>query len=575
MQLECAVAASTLYILYSHCTRSAPPAPHAHPFAEVLVKLARFALLLLVAACGRDRSSCPRCDTAVIAAISEPASILPPLVDETVGRDIGDQVFERLAVLKPGGAPIDTSAYQPALAERWERLDSLTWCFHLRPGARWHDGRPITSEDVRFSFASFSDSALGSAAGPYLAGIQVVPIDSVTFNIHFPKPSPDQLYDATYHVRVIPKHVWGRMPAASWAADTSIALLVGSGSYRVERWERGQFLVLAADSGARETPGLRRVIWRFTSDPDAALNLVLSHEADVLEVAIGPERVGRAAADSMVRLISYPSAAYGFLGFNLQDRSRRLPHPVLGDRRVRRALALGVNRPVLARSVFGEGAKAPPGPMSQLLWIWSDQIRTLPYDTANAGAALEAAGWRAGADGVRERGGRRLAFDVLVPSTSSSRRQLAVQLQEAWRGLGAAVTVTTVDFPVFQERLEQGRFDSYIGAWLDEPSPRSLADQWSRSGWAALNYGRYASPVFDSLLAAAGEESELERAAGLYRHAMDTLNADAPAIFLYAPSNKAVVSRRIGNVRIDPYSWASGLREWTAGPPVLSGRTSD
>jgi hypothetical protein len=56
---------------------------------------------------------------------------------------------------------------------------------------------------------------------------------------------------------------------------------------------------------------------------------------------------------------------------------------------------------------------------------------------------------------------------------------------------------------------------------------------------------------------------------------MDTLNADAPAIFLYAPSNKAVVSRRIGNVRIDPYSWASGLREWTAGPPVLSGRTSD
>jgi hypothetical protein len=66
----------------------------------------------------RDKTACPKCDTAVIAAISEPASILPPLVDETVGRDIGDQVFERLAVLKPGGAPIDTSAYRPALAER-------------------------------------------------------------------------------------------------------------------------------------------------------------------------------------------------------------------------------------------------------------------------------------------------------------------------------------------------------------------------------------------------------------------------------------------------------------------------
>jgi peptide/nickel transport system substrate-binding protein len=293
-----------------------------------------------------------------------------------------------------------------------------------------------------------------------------------------------------------------------------------------------------------------------------------------METAIGPERVSRAAADSAVRLISYPSAAYGFLGFNLQDRGRRGPHPILGDRDTRRALALGVNRSVLARSVFGEEAKAPPGPMSRLLWIWSDEIRTLPYDTAAARDSLESAGWRKGADGVRRRGARRLAFDILVPTTSGSRRQLAVQLQEAWRGLGAAVTVTAVDFPVFQERLGQGRFDSYIGAWLDEPSPRSLADQWSRSGWEAINYGRYASPVFDSLLAAAGRESEPDRAADLYRRAMETLNGDAPAIFLYAPSNTAVVSRRIGNVEIDPYSWASELREWTAASqPVSANRT--
>jgi peptide/nickel transport system substrate-binding protein len=552
--------------LPTFCARTAD-----HTHSEVSVKVARFTLALLLAACGRDRASCPTCDTAVIAAIGEPASILPPLVEESVGRDIGDQVFERLAVLQPGGPPIDPSAYQPALAERWERIDSLTWRFHLRPGARWHDGRPVTSEDVRFSFEAFSDSSFRSPAQPYLAGkVEVVPEDSGTFTIRFAAPSPEQLYDATYHVRVLPGHVWGAMPKESWAADTSTARLVGSGPFRVRRWVRGQFLELAADSMAADPPGLRRVIWRFTSDPDAQLNLVLSHEADLLETAIGPERVSRAAADSTVRLISYPSAAYGFLGFNLQDRGRRGPHPVLGDRDTRRALALGVNRPVLARSVFGDEAKAPPGPMSRLLWIWSDDIRTLPYDTTAARDSLEAAGWKRGADGVRRRGARRLAFDILVPTTSGSRRQLAVQLQEAWRGLGAAVTVTAVDFPVFQERLGQGRFDSYIGAWLDEPSPRGLADQWSRSGWEAINYGRYASPVFDSLLAAAGSESEPDRAADLYRRAMETLNGDAPAIFLYAPSNTAVVSRRIGNVEIDPYSWASGLRKWTAASPAVS-----
>jgi peptide/nickel transport system substrate-binding protein len=539
------------------------------PLVEVLVKVLPLALILLVTACGRDRRDCPTCGTAVIAAIGEPASILPPLVEESVGRDIGDQIFERLALLEPGGAPIDTAAYQPALAARWERHDSLTWRFHLRPGARWQDGKPVTSGDVQFSFEVFSDTALGSAAAPDLAGsVEVVPEDSATFLIRFHQPSPEQLYDATYHVRVIPKHVWERVPRASWASDTNTARVVGSGPFRLERWERGQFLVLAADSAVADQPGIRRAIWRFTTDPDAALNLVLSHEADLLETAIGPERAQRAAADSGLRLISYPSAAYGFLGFNFFDRQRRGPHPILGDRETRRGLAMGVDRAVLARSVFGEEAKAPPGPMSRLLWIWSDDIRTLPYDTAAAAKVLDAAGWRfRDGERIRRRGPRRLGFDILVPSTSGSRRQLALQLQEAWRVLGAEVTLTAVDFAVFQERLARGNFDSYIGAWLDEPTPRGLADQWGRSGWAAINYGRYANPVFDSLFAAAGRESEVRKASALYRQAMDTLNADAPAIFLYAPANTGVASRRMENVEIDPYSWASGLREWRALSP--------
>ncbi|HUQ14586.1 MAG TPA: peptide ABC transporter substrate-binding protein [Gemmatimonadales bacterium] len=523
---------------------------------------------LLIAGCGKEET-CTRCDTVVIAAIGEPATILPPLVDESVGRDIGDQIFERLAVLEPGGAPIDTTAYRPALASAWERLDSLTWRFRLRPDARWQDGRAITSGDVRFSFEAFSDSALGSVSQPYLAGrVEAIPADSLTFLIRFTEPSPEQLYDATYHVRIIPKHVWESVPRASWAADTSTVRLLGSGPFRLERWERGQFLILSADSAGGDRPGIRRAIWRFTTDPDAALNLVLSHEADLLETAIGPERAARAEADSTLRLISYPSAAYGFLGFNLHDRQRRGPHPLLADRETRRGLALGVDRSVLARSVFGEEAKAPPGPMSRLLWIWSDSIRTLPYDTAAASKALDAAGWRLrSGESVRRRGSRRLGFDILVPSTSGARRQLAVQLQEIWRRLGAEVTVTAVDFAVFQERLGQGRFDSYIGAWLDEPTPRGLADQWGRSGWAAINYGRYANPVFDSLLARASREPGVERASALYREAMETLNGDAPAIFLYAPVNHAVVASRVENIDIDAYSWISGLRNWKVGAP--------
>jgi peptide/nickel transport system substrate-binding protein len=463
-----------------------------------------------------------------------------------------------------GKPPIHPSAYTPALAQRWAQVDSLTWRFHLRPGARWHDGKPVTSEDVAFSFEVFSDTLLGSAASYTLGGrIRIVPENPSTFLVRFTEPSPEQLYDATYHVRILPKHVWQPLPRTQWASDTVLGRIIGSGPYRLGEWKRGEYLSIRADSSYPKPPGLKRALWRFTGDPDAALNLVLSERFTVLENIGSPERAKRVSSDSNLTLVPYPSAAYGFLGFNLAGNGGRGAHPILGDRETRRGLALAVDRPTLARAVFGPDAKAPPGPMSQLLWIWDDSIAQPKFDPAEAARVLAAAGWRkGGTDGTLRRDGRPLTLEILVPSTSTTRRQLAVALQEMWRRVGIKATIATVDFPVFQERLAKGRFDAYMGAYLDEPSPRGLGDQWSRSGWGALNYGRYANPAFDSLLGAASGTADVPRARKLWREAMDTLNSDVPALFLYAPTHRAAVPKEFGPVTIDPYSWLHTLPEW-------------
>jgi peptide/nickel transport system substrate-binding protein len=523
-----------------------------------------FALLILILplGCNGRRADCGDCGTVVVAATGEPSSLVPPRVFETVGRDISDQVFERLAYLASGSSPLEASAYHPALAQRWERVDSLTWRFHLRPEARWHDGRPVTADDVVFSFEVFADSTLDAPARSHLAGrVRAAAEDSTTVRITFTEPSPEQLYDATYHVRVIPRHIWEPIPRNRWSADTTVGHLVGSGPYRVLNWKRGQFLTLVADSAAsrKEQPAIRRAVWRFAPDPDAALNLILGHEADIMEAVGAPNRVQRVQADTSLQIETYPAAVYGFLAFRVADAGGH-PHPVLHDREIRRALTQAVDRPTLARAVFGEGTKVPPGPMSQLLWIWDDSTRVLGFDSAHARQVLARS--------------RPLALDILVPSTSPTRRQLALAIQEAWRKAGVNATVTTVEFPVFQERLAKGRFDSYIGAYLDEPTPRSLADQWSRGGWGVLNYGRYGNPVFDSLLQRARRETDLPTATRQWREAMDTLNADAPAIFLYALANRAAVQRRLENVKLDPYSWLSGLREWRIDPKQALGRDS-
>ncbi len=520
--------------------------------------------LVLLAGCSKT-AGCDECDTLVVSATGEPATLLPPLVAETVGRDISDLVFERLAVLRTGAAPVDTGAFEPSLAERWQRVDSAGWRFTLRGGAAWADGTPVTADDVVFSFAASVDTALGAPAAGALGNVTVTADGPNQVVIRFPTASPEQLFDATYHVRIIPKHRWDSIPRSQWAADTGVGRLIGSGPYRIGEWRRGQSLTLERTGGGSP---FRRIVWRFAQDQDAALNLVLSGEADIVETASGPDARARAGRQQNVDLIPYPAASYGFLNFRLANHAG-VPHPVLADRTVRQALARAIDRPTLVSALVGPDAAVPPGPMSRALWIWNDSISTPPFDIQHAGRLLDEAGWRMGPDDIRARNGRRLSVEILIPSTSRVRKNLAEGIQQMWKQVGVAATIAAVDFSIFQERSETGQFDALIGAWLDEPSPRGLADQWTRPGFAILNQGRYFNPVFDSLVTTALAAPTPAIARQRWSSAIGLLNEDAAAVFLYNPTNVAVASRQLREVTIDPFSWLHEVRRWRKVPPPM------
>lgn len=453
---------------------------------------------------------------------------------------------------------MDPAGYRPGLASRWEQVDSVTWRFHLRSDRIWHDGRSVRARDVVFAVEAHQNAEFQSPAEGSLANLAATAEDDSTVVIRFESPRPDQLYDATWHVRVFPAHGWDSLPPASWGEVRAADRFVGSGPYRVTEWVRGQHLALeAVDAEA----AIRRVIWRFTEAPEPAANLVLSGEADLLETLPDPARRPEFERDPTLRLESYPSAVYGFLGFNLARTG------AWSDNRVRRALALAVDRDQLATLAVGPGTVVPPGPLSRQLWLWEDGVTSMALDTVAAAALLDSAGWRAGGDGIRRRGAVSLRLDILVPGTSASRRNLAVALQERWRRIGVEVSVTSVDFAVFQERLDARQFDSFIGAWLDEPNPRSLRDQWTRAGWERLNYGRYNSPAFDSLLDRAVSTSDPGVARSAWRAALAQLNQDAPAIWLYTLTNTAAVSNRIDHPPFQPFGWLGRLEGWRIRPP--------
>src|SRR2546426_344596 len=156
-------------------------------------------------------------------------------------------------------------------------------------------------------------------------------------------------------------------------------------------------------------------------------------------------------------------------------------------------------------------------------------------------------------DGVRARAGQKLAFRILVPTTSASRRLYARLLQETFRTIGADVQLDEVDLGLFSERARTGRFNAVLYTWNTDPTPSSSIPQtWTQAGLGRSNHGRYVNPAFDRLADRAVGAMNRAEARRLWRTAIEVLNQDAPAIFLFAPHAVAAAPPRTTDVPIPP-----------------------
>src|SRR5256884_6814596 len=156
---------------------------------------------------------------------------------------------------------------------------------------------------------------------------------------------------------------------------------------------------------------------------------------------------------------------------------------------------MAVDREALRQSVWGDLALLRPGPLARIWSIWDPETRTLPYDSAQAARLLTRLGWRdSNGDGIRDRDGQPLAFRILVPTTSQLRRQYARLLQEQFRRIGADAQLDEVEFSVFDQRTQAGRFDAaVIAPGADPPPSSSLGQGWASAGPSHAR--RYAHPV--------------------------------------------------------------------------------
>ena len=225
---------------------------------------------------------------------------------------------------------------------------------------------------------------------------------------------------------------------------------------------------------------------------------------------------------------------------------------------------MAIDRRAMLTNAFGKFGIPSYGPFPHSLSVADTTLPQLPYDTVKAKALLDSAGWTVGADGVRAKNGQRLEFTITTPSSSQSRKQYAVLLQEAFKKVGANVKVEVTDFAAFMARNQDRSFDTILLTFNPDPTISGFKQSWSSAalGKDGANYTSYVNPAVDALLDSATYTFDPARTRSYARRAFEIIIEDAPGIWLYEPPTVAGIHKRIHTTTMRADGYWSGMADW-------------
>ena len=533
-------------------------------------------LLALTAACGGERAPTGSATggTLLIGTGAVADAVLPPLIQSLPGKQLVDALFLPLAWPADELTLVGDAGYTPALADRWTwSADSLSIAFHLDPRARWQDGHPVTPEDARAALVAFKSPAVGAIAAPNLANIDSIAVrDSATLVAWFHERAPTQFYDLVTNLVPIPAHVYGAIPAESLATSAVARTPVGNGKWRLVKWTPGERVEIVADTAHwLGRPTLDRIAWIAITDPIAQATKLVTGEIDMVEVLRGPP-LETAAKDSSIRLVTTPGLSHAITVFNTRDASNPArPHPIFGDAGVRRALSLAIDRPQVVRSILDTLGTTMSSPWITLIKL---DAPLLPHDSAHAAALLDSLGWKdTTGDGVRDKGGRALAFSLGAPVTSTPRVRASQIMQQVWTGLGAKVTLEHVESGVQMSNAHAGKFDATIMGYSGDLAPGAIRQDWhTQVGGEGSNYGHYSNAAFDAIIDSAASNLDPVASRAQYARAGAVLANDAPGLWLYEIKTVSGIHKRFRTAAMPPWGWWVHLDQWSVDPARMIDR---
>ena len=524
--------------------------------------LPSIALFLLLAACGGGKQE----NAGKEAAVPD----IPAFGDAIVEGSIGD-VSGFLTAVTTDASSHEAAGYvfnglvrydknlklEGELAESWEvSPDGKRITFHLRKGVKWHDGAPLTSDDVMFTYRRMIDPRTPTAYGEdFKQVLRAAAPDPDTFVVEYARPFAPAL--ASWGMHVLPKHLLEKYPDISKSPLNKKP--VGTGPYRFVEWKTGEKVVFDASPDYFEgKPYISRVITRVIPDQATMFLELKSGGVDIMTLT-PPQYVRQTETADFKKSFNrykYTASGYTYLGF-------RLSHPFFRDKRVRQAIAHAADKKALIDGVLlGLGQEAT-GPYKPGTWAYNPNVRKYPYDPARAKALLAEAGWKE-KDGVLVKDGQPFEFTVLTNAGNDARAKTAAILQQNLAEVGIRIKIRTVEWAAFiNEFIDKRKFDAVLLGWNITPDPDQF-DIWhsSKTGPKELNHVGFANPEVDRLLDEGRSTFDLEKRKKAYFRIQEILAEEQPYVFLYVPEALPVVHNRFRGIVPAPAGITYNFVKW-------------
>ncbi len=473
-----------------------------------------------------------------------------------------------------GGSPIDGTD-TPGLADYWEiGEDGVTYTFYLNQNAAFHDGTPLTSADVEFTFQSvLAEDSLSVRRSTVAATLaELIVVDEHTVQLIAIQPSATFVSDAAGQFGILPKHIWESVPFAEFGADPGATgqdptRVIGSGPMKFVEWVPGDHVTLAKNAEYWDTanvPYVDEYIYRVIVDPNANVQSLVTGESDIADVPF-TQAAALAASNPELTIANFDTLAMNYYHVN-QDETKET---LFLDPLVRQALHYALDRELIAETVYQGYAIQANGTQPVLSQAYApDRTNTVyNYDPDMSRSLLEQAGWvDSDGDGVVEKDGVKFSFEFIYSEGVATYVQQIPYMQQAWREVGIEAIPSAIPFPTLLDQTDNGTYQMTVQGFNWSPDGAQIAMYGCEfTPPSGFNSMRYCNEEFDRLETAAIGELDPAARIDLIIEASNIANDEVATGIIVFRQSIVGSSPRLNNFTPNGYStvWSIG-KTWVA-----------